>query len=443
MHMKRATGKTAVLCGIGLAVGAAFAVPPEVTNVTLVQPQDTRVAVVAFQTDGAGIATFQMKTNGVDISHSEIVRTVSGDINKWLSSAGTYTFSWDAGRDYPERVMSNLTCEVTLWATNAPPLYCAVTLVEDGNGRYPLRWYGKEGEVPFGVTNSYWKKDCLLLRRIDASEGLVTLGSPPTEWGRDGSETLRQVRITQPFYLGVFEVTQRQWANVRNMKPSRWNNATDWEERPVETISYNSLRGSTTDSPAVDWPTTGHAVVASGSFMGVMRSKTGGLLEFDLPTDAQWEYACRAGTSGPWNNGGPSASNDIDPNLALLGRYGHNGGKNTSGGGWADWPDNCFASNATAKIGAYLPNAWGLYDMHGNVGEWCLDWYEANVAALQQESDPVGPASGSNRIRRGGNSGDTAGLCRSARRSSPGAPGSSFGSTGFRVAAPAEVLMHQ
>jgi formylglycine-generating enzyme required for sulfatase activity len=235
--------------------------------------------------------------------------------------------------------------------------------------------------------------------------------------------------------MGVYEVTQRQWEMVgTRSKPSYWNNTTDWEARPVELVSYNDIRGATTSSPEVNWPLTGRTVL-DASFMGVLRAKTGGLIEFDLPTEAQWEYACRAGTTGPWNNGAGTAGVETDANLALLGRYQHNGGKTPS----ADWPRDCLASNATAKAGSYLPNEWGLHDMHGNVWEWCLDWYAASDASLLGD-DPAGPALavGSARVLRSGSWIDSALPCRSARRGN-GAPSGQHYSIGFRVAAPAAV----
>jgi formylglycine-generating enzyme required for sulfatase activity len=140
-----------------------------------------------------------------------------------------------------------------------------------------------------------------------------------------------------------------------------------------------------------------------------------------------------AETTGPWNNGLGASGSDTDANLALLGRYLYNGGKNGS----ADWPRDCLASNATAKAGTYLPNAWGLYDMHGNVYEWCLDWYIASGAPLLGD-DPDGPQTGSGRVLRGGSWIVSAPRCRSARRNN-GPPSYRDNFIGFRVAAPAEV----
>jgi formylglycine-generating enzyme required for sulfatase activity len=262
----------------------------------------------------------------------------------------------------------------------------------------------------------------------------VTLGSPDNEWARQADEAVRSVSITRPFYMGEYAVTQRQWemAGTSRSKPSNWYNTTDWEARPVEMVSYDDIRGATNSSPAVNWPQTGHTVLAA-SFMGILRAKTGGGLEFDLPTEAQWEYACRAGTTGPWNNGLGASGSDTDANLALLGRYKYNGGMN----GEAYWPQNCLASNATAKAGMYLPNAWGLYDMHGNVFEWCLDWYAASGDSLR-DGDPVGPLSGSARVLRGGGWLNGALSCRSARRGT-NSPSSRDRYIGFRVAAPAAV----
>jgi formylglycine-generating enzyme required for sulfatase activity len=316
-----------------------------------------------------------------------------------------------------------------------------------------VRFWGSEGEVPLGVADGRWKKNWLLLRQIPSTAGgTVVLGSPDYEIGREAaSETQRTVRVTAPFYMGVYEVTQYQWERVGTRSaPSYWSSPTWRDERPVEMVSWYDIRSSANGGNAAgtDWPNDGHAV-GPGSFMYVLRAKTGRVLEFDLPTDAQWEYACRAGTDGAWSNGTGSTNNNADANLNLLGRYQRNGGQiNTTGSTWVD-PDNTNALgsvaavttlNATAAVGSYLPNAWGLYDMHGNAFEWCLDWYVSGDTVLLSGDDPVGPPAGSSRVRRGGRWYSGASDCRSARRLS-NVPSSRNYGLGFRVAAPAAVDM--
>ena len=233
----------------------------------------------------------------------------------------------------------------------------------------------------------------LWLRRIP--RGTFTMGSPKDELGRGADETQHQVTLT-PCYIGVFEMTQKQYELVMGSNPSKYQGDT----RPVEQVSYDDLRGTSAEGGA-GWPAKGHAVDAT-SFFGVLRAKTG--LEFDLPTEAQWEYACRAGTTTALNSGKNLTATDECPNLAEVGRYYYN--RNDGKGGYGEH----------TKVGCYLPNAWGLYDMHGNVWEWCLDLrgdYPASAV-----TDPAGADSGSTRVVRGGSWNNVAQDCRSASRSS-------------------------
>ena len=136
----------------------------------------------------------------------------------------------------------------------------------------------------------------LWLRYIPA--GTFIMGSPKDERYRFNDEVQHKVTLTKPFYIGVFECTQKQWEYVMGNRPSFYKNDAYYATRPVENVSYNMIRGATENG--VNWPTTEYAV-AESSFMGILRAKTG--LMVDLPTEAQWEYACRAGTTTALNSG--------------------------------------------------------------------------------------------------------------------------------------------
>jgi formylglycine-generating enzyme required for sulfatase activity len=272
---------------------------------------------------------------------------------------------------------------------------------------YPVEYRGTA--PPDLATNDGYRTTKLLLRRIAAGE--FTMGSPAGELGRDDNETRHTVALTQDLFIGVFEVTQRQWTLVSGTDPSnfRGNN-----KRPVEQLSWNDVRGGT-------WP---GGAPAGDTFMGRLRQRTG--LSFDLPTEAQWEYACRAGTTTALNSGRDLTSTEQDSEMDKVGRYWFNGGSNYQ----AD-PVN----GAHTGVGLYAPNAWGLYDLHGNVWEWCLDWYQTDLGTARV-GDPVGPTSGSRRVLRGGAWSYGARYCRSADRYWY-TPANRSSDIGFRLALPA------
>ena len=238
---------------------------------------------------------------------------------------------------------------------------------------YPVKYLD---DVPkHGWTDEY-KTDKLVLRKLEP--GTFTMGSPSDELGHRGIETQHEVTLTHGFYIGVFEVTQKQWERVMGDWPSRFSKDRYRDARPVEQVSYNDIRGA---SAGADWPATNS--VDAAAFLGRLRTRTG--QAFDLPTEAQWEYACRAGTTTALNSGKNLTSEEKCPNLAEVGCYKANSGE------------------VTAKAGSYRPNAWGLYDMHGNVWEWCLDWgLDWRGKYADMESDPKGAAAGPNRVIRGG-----------------------------------------
>jgi formylglycine-generating enzyme required for sulfatase activity len=255
--------------------------------------------------------------------------------------------------------------------------------------------------VPSGGWTDTDRTTTLVMRKIPA--GTFIMGSPTNELGRTDNETQHTVTLTQDFYIGVFEVTQKQWELVMGNNPSSFTSATTYASRPVENVSYYDIRENPNNSAITpNWPQSSQ--VHADSFMGKLRAKTG-LTTFDLPTESQWEYACRAGTTTALNSGKNLTATGNCSNMAEVGRYLRNGGSGST--------KNGDTSVGTATVGSYLPNAWGLYDMHGNVWEWCLDWYGAYPGSVQ---DPLGAASGSYRVNRGGGWISSAFGCRSAYR---------------------------
>ena len=300
--------------------------------------------------------------------------------------AGKHRIVWDAGTDAPNVVSGDVTINVQ--ALVGTGNYLVIDLSGGPNAAsYPVSYLGAE---PQGGWTDEYKTDRLVLRMIQP--GTFTMGSPAGEVGRYSYEDQHTVTLTKPFYMGVFEVTQRQWELVMGSNPSYYKG----NARPVEYVSYNQIRGS---SLGEKWPSSSE--VDATSFIGKIRAKTG-LDEFDLPTEAQWEYACRAGTTTALNSGKNLTSTSSDANMNEVGRYYYN--QSDGKGGY---------SSAHTTVGSYKPNEWGLYDMHGNVREWCLDWYTSSLSAA---TDPVGASSGSYRVFRDGSWHGYAFNCRSAYR---------------------------
>ncbi len=225
--------------------------------------------------------------------------------------------------------------------------------------------------------------------------GTFTMGSPSGESGRDGDEKQHRVTLTRGFLMSATEVTQAQYEAVMGSNPSEFKGAS----RPVEMVSwYDAVRFCNALSER-EGLTAAYRI--SGENVTWNLDADG----YRLPTEAEWEYACRAGTTTRFHSG------NSDSDLELVGWYSGNSGEQTH------------------DVGTKQPNAWGLYDMHGNVWEWCWDWYGDYGGSV---TDPAGPRSGSRRVLRGGSWYFLAQHCRSANRYrfNPDGRDSSFG---FRV----------
>jgi formylglycine-generating enzyme required for sulfatase activity len=233
------------------------------------------------------------------------------------------------------------------------------------------------------------------------------MGLPEDEFGRSntdkdtssgsavevaGRETQHNVAFTNDFYMGVLEVTQSQYARITDSWPSKFSLAECRDTRPVEYVSHADIRGGT-DTIGGTWPTNLTHEVLSTSFLGKLRARLVGTPKMDIPSEAQWEYACRAKSSTAYYNG-KNCSTKVwgatDDGLNTIARYDANGGKLLDGSSINDTIASTLGTtNGTARVGSYMPNAWGVYDMLGNVQEWCLDWYGLYTADAATE--PPGP----------------------------------------------------
>ena len=341
---------------------------------------------------------------------------------------GTYTSVWNAAKDCKKEDPSAITVSAEGKDVTDEATYLCLDLK-----KYKMRYQNDPPDVKKGTckTKELW------LRRIEP--GTFTMGSPEDELGRYSDEVQHEVTLTKAFYIGIFEITQKQFQTITGYNYSRFKGAA----RPVENVSYSMLRGSYDGSK---WPNS-HDVDEYGSeqyyddykkhkyinvegttFFYALRNKTGNTFVFDLPTEAQWEYACRAGTTTALNSGKNLSAIDKCPEMDEVGRYWYNGGATFDKKGKSK-------ERGHAKVGSYLPNDWGLYDMHGNVYEWCLDWYHwYQASGSDLATDPAGASLGSYRVLRGGSwFSDFAYYCRSAYHNAGDLPDNGADRHGFRV----------
>ena len=249
-----------------------------------------------------------------------------------------------------------------------------------------------------GFNTDEYKTTKLVMRRIEP--GTFTMGNEEKE-----NNLPHQVTLTKTYYIGVFEVTQKQYELVTGSNPvPEWYEEVLGEKKPIGYVSWNAIRGDT------NWPAS--SAVSETSFMGRLRARTG--LIFDLPTEAQWEYACRAGTMTRFSYG-DNENGDYMWDEA-----------NSSDSDWA------------LDVGMKLPNSWGLYDMHGNLFEWCLDWWSDSLGTTAV-TDPKGAPEGLNgsvwdrRVARGGSIYSSAGYCTSSHRGGNVPWMSEINDVGFRL----------
>ena len=425
--------KKTILCAAATASAILLASDtPEVSNVTMTQAAFGRQVTIIYELNNApngAVVTLDVETNAPGGAWASIggeaVCNAQGDVWKKVSQ-GSKTITWrpDLSWEGHKITLANggARAVVTAWALDNTPNYMVVDISATG-GADKQTYYPGADFVPGGVANSLYKTTTFLMRKIMAKDVTWTMGSV-VESGRNATrEKPHQVTLTNNYYIGVYEVTQTQWQQITGYNPSYFK--TEQAMRPLEQVDYRDIRQGKGTAQETAYASGGVYPDApyGESFLGLLRTKTH--IDFDLPSEAQWEFAARAGNGeGYWSDGSAiQISDDMDANLGRLGRYKLNGGGTSP-------ESNCGVANGTAIVGSYAQNAWGLYDVHGNVFELCLDFYADNITSL---NGAVNTTQSDYRVIRGGSWSHNAGPCRSAFRTSFA---QRFNTTGFRVACP-------
>ena len=397
--------KSAMLLSAALTVSSALAAPL-VDNVALSQDNSRKVKITYTLTGEQAIVTVDIQTNGVSIGEANLTY-FAGDVNRVVQPSkdggDIRTAYWYPDRAWSDHKVDSATAVVTAWATNAPPDYMVVNLT-DGDKTY----YTSVDSLPggCGLSNDLYRTERMVFRKIPARGVTWRMGSPLDELGREDDEKPHLVTLTKDYWFGVFPVTMAQHKLVAgdnsSIAPATcfFTNLSSYATRPYQGVGYITL---------------------TETHIPNFRAKVGDD-GFNIPTEAQWEYAARAGVGTALTTGRNLDGKQSDKQLDELGRYDRN----------CNAPDDASAtasirekddSSGTSKVGMYKANRWGIHDIHGNVHDICIDGYaeyEGDMNSVQTNPPGADPSFSSLVVARGGCWGwynnNAAARCRLAER---------------------------
>ena len=434
---------TKMLCAISVLVSAAAAMAsvPVASDATMSQDMLTRTVTIKYKLSTDAVVTIDVQTNATanaaadaagwtSIGGENIQGFTGAAFRKVLASEadgeGWLVATWHPDLSWPgQKITENRArAVVTAWALDNTPDYMVVDISSAAQPGDVAYYPGVEW-LPGGLLSNWdYRENKIVMRKIMAKNVKWTMGSV-AESGREAAkEATHTVQLTNNYYIGVFEVTRTQWSQIYGSDPSYFTDASMRAHRPVEKVSYNQIRrGANKDTVSNgEWPDA----PATASFLGVLRRKT--QIDFDLPSEVEWEFACRAGNGeGLWGDGsaysgnttgdtncpGRHRGNIADPNVISPGVTG-------------------TTNQSTTVCGSYAPNSWGIYDMHGNVWEWCLDFYADDVSSVSgRVNTTVGELT--TRTRKGGGWINYPSFARAASRYSS-TPSTVDSAIGFRLA---------
>lgn len=400
--------------------GVASAAVPRVADVTVTENPDQTLTVAYKLTGAPAIVTLDLVTNAVDgvaasigganmwEMHGDVGRLVGLDHDFATPYAGEIRWiPYRTGLKGVDFSSLSVRAKVTAWATNNPPAYAVVRLNREESDAWTnrtyyasrgagLRFYPSVDYLPGGLLeNDAYRKDFLVMKRVYAAGVEWVMGSATNAPTRGLDEVPHLVSFSRDYYLGVFEMTFRQRQHIQGIGSLSYafNGYPDFDEKavaPCYGLSYDGLRGSAADGDVSNEP-------LPGTDLFLLRAKTG--IAFDLPTEAEWEFACRAGLEGP-------ANADVDwtqEGADSIAWNTHNATNVIDG----------VATRVAHRVGSKAPNVWGLYDMLGNAWECTRDIYldalpfAATFGGKGVSEPVVDPVvlkadGGTKRVRRGG-----------------------------------------
>ena len=279
----------------------------------------------------------------------EAIGELRGAANKVVRTLGTPVAAYwiPAGRLQGRACsFAALRAVVTAWPTNMPPDYMVVDLTAKNDS---VRWYASTNLFPRGFSDPRYKTTHLVMRKIPAKGVIWRMGIVEGDECHEPYDVAHNVLLTYDYYAGIYELTQSQYRlfNVTSPAAFAFADKDDSSVRPAERLGVGALRGQ--KAKAYCWPGDGHNVSGS-SVIGLIRARCG-IADMDLPTEAEWEYACRGGSAAALTSGKAYTQENLDE---------------------VAWNSN-NASHQTHAVGMLAPNAFGLYDTIGNVYELCLD----------------------------------------------------------------------
>ena len=434
--------KALAIVGAALCGGAFAMEPPIVSDVTLVQPEGTRKVTITYALSGApGIVTLDIETNGVDaagvtrwasIGLSNVTH-VTGDAFRLVQPGAARQMHWAPQKAWAGHTVTDpnrVRAVVKAVATNTPPDYMVCNLVN--GARF---YYDDVSQLPGGIDSDAYRTHLYVMRKVHAKGQTFLMGTPKGQRAYlSYYDTPHLVGFTEDYYLGVFETTRHQVALFRGTVPTDADDTRPWEVKeggnsgfPVESLCGGSMIPFPDGTVANDYA----ANASDNEILAKARARTGLGVYLFLPTEAQWEFACRAGSPTEFCDGGSLGAAEETTN-AHLDRYG-----NYKGSGLG----------ASVRVGSYRPNAWGFYDMHGNVKEACRDHRNWNGMDSYSDAtkcyiDPKGPVAGAadaattHYVFRGGSYKSDPRDCTSGYRGGSGSPWADGADryAGFRLA---------